>query len=147
MGVTWSILNVCYTLLYTLGFAQGCPLSSVLATLILGELLKTLNALQKEHAEFHHSLHNLSTNSTTNEIIEFLAYIDNASIVLPVVDIKWMLDKISEIGEPYGAILNKEKPRSLQETSTAPSSPTYPPISAASSTMPSLHTLMEKRLR
>ena len=101
------------TILQIEGFAQGCPLSSVLAALVLGELLKKLNRLQKERAQSRNPFPHLSPDSTDNDIAEFLAYIDDANIVLPIVDVKSLLDTISAVGEPYGAYLNKSKTKIL----------------------------------
>eukprot|EP00957_Ditylum_brightwellii_P111314 8488913-Ditylum_brightwellii.AAC.1 len=77
------------------GFAQGCPLSAIFAALVLGELVKEVEARhQKKVRRRQHSLDNGDTS--------LLSYIDDANIVLRYDDALWILMTIRSIGKEFG---------------------------------------------
>eukprot|EP00957_Ditylum_brightwellii_P194670 14828944-Ditylum_brightwellii.AAC.1 len=84
------------------GYAQGCPLSAVFASLVLGIVPVKLNIkLYKWAIECQHN-----KDSGLNEAIILM---DDASNAILLKDAFWYLTELVEIGQNYGVILNLKK--------------------------------------
>jgi len=96
------------------GFSQGCPLSPILAAIVLNHILKQLDerltnrALRRKKSTSDDNLGGMPI---------ILAYVDDANFLVPLEDVKPLLDAFNEIGPPLGAIMNEEKTRVLTSTS------------------------------
>lgn len=82
------------------GYAQGCPLSPVFASLVLHEVLVIIN---KELAE-------RATERGDNDDISFIAaYFDDCQSFLKYIDLLWFILRFIQLGAPHGIIINFDK--------------------------------------
>eukprot|EP00957_Ditylum_brightwellii_P176018 13403334-Ditylum_brightwellii.AAC.2 len=91
------------------GFAQGCPLSSVFATLVLGELLKELRTSHLQRITTAHR--------PPSSYAEALCYIDDGNIILDHADVLWFLEELEAVGSSVGAKINRSKTKIFTSTS------------------------------
>ena len=96
------------------GFSQGCPLSPILAAIVLNYILKQVDA--KLHAKAARRPKKSSDDGLGGRTIS-LAYVDDANFLVPLEDVKDLLTTFREIAEPLGAIMNTEKTRIMTSTS------------------------------
>ena len=98
----------------TEGFSQGCPLSPILAAIVLNHILKKIDDLLKKRAQRRNKS---TSDDNLGGLAIILAYVDDANFLVPLEDVQPLLDAFNEIGPPLGAILNEEKTRILTSTS------------------------------
>jgi hypothetical protein len=85
------------------GFAQGCPMNSGLAAIILSMLLKNINDELQD-------LHNFNTSTPTPHTSSF---IHDTNLFIPVDDVEWFIAQFEELRRPLGIKLNKQKTKVL----------------------------------
>jgi len=99
---TWTYIPVCE------GFAQGCSMSPVFAAMVLGVILEKFDQFFRAKAAYRKGLGDLlGDNSGGVPII--LAYVDNASCLSPLEDVKKFVQIFSGIGKKLEANLNTFK--------------------------------------
>jgi hypothetical protein len=95
-------------LLMVEGFNQGCPLSSILAALILHNILRTVKI---EH-DSRRSGNGRIRGSGAVEIMP-IAFMDDTNVLLPIDDVEWFLKRVETLGAPVGVIIGKDKTKIL----------------------------------
>eukprot|EP00957_Ditylum_brightwellii_P172120 13103971-Ditylum_brightwellii.AAC.1 len=88
------------------GFTQGCPLSSVFASLVLGIVLAKLNIKLHQRIQARNQ-------QNDNGWAETIAFMDDASNALLFQDVHWYLKELVRIGKIYGIVLNLKKTKIL----------------------------------
>ena len=121
----WKILHM------EEGSSQGCPLSPILAALVVVRLLKPIDhslrqrALQRFEAGI---LHDDNYGGRTH----LLGFLDDISTLVPLEDLLFLCDQFKQRGIPLGCFINKGKTRILTSTNG------ISPIQAISISNPSL---------
>jgi hypothetical protein len=90
------------------GFNQGCPLSSILAALILHEILHTV----KTEDDTRRTGNSHTPGSDSVEIMP-IAFMDDTNVMLPIDDVEWFLKRVTALGKPVGVIIGKDKTKIL----------------------------------
>ena len=103
----WEAIKVCE------GFSQGCPLSPILAAIVLNYILKKVDAKLRAKA-------NTRKKSTSDDglggLAIILAYVDDANFLVPLEDVELLLTTFNEVALPLGAVMNTEKTRIMTST-------------------------------
>jgi len=113
------------------GSSQGCPLSPILAALVVVRLLKPIDqslrqrALQRLEAGI---LHDDNYGGRTH----LLGFIDDISTLVPLEDLLFLCEQFQQRGIPLGCFINPGKTRILTATNG------ISPIQAISITNPTL---------
>jgi hypothetical protein len=103
------------------GFAQGCPLSPFLASLVLNVLLTDLNAKLRNRSKARLEDQSYPGDDNLGSLAQTKSYIDDTNLLLPFRDISWFLASFTELGAPLGIHLNYNKTKILTSlTSTSP---------------------------
>ena len=102
------------TIPVTEGFSQGCPLSPILAAIVLNYILKQVDERLSKHAKRRARS---SSDDGLGCLAIIMAYVDDANFLVHLDDVKPLLEAFKEIAEPLGAIMNTEKTRILTSTS------------------------------
>ncbi|KAL7526297.1 hypothetical protein ACHAXR_004116, partial [Thalassiosira sp. AJA248-18] len=96
------------------GFSQGCPLSPILAAIVLNYILKKVDAILKARAKSRPAA---NSDDGLGGLAIILAYVDDANFLVPLEDVEPLLQAFKSVAEPLGAIMNTEKTRILTSTS------------------------------
>ena len=107
---TWQDIPV------TEGFSQGCPLSPILAAIVLSVILKKLDKLLRSRADKRRRQGELGDDNKGGITI-IMAYVDDANFLVPHEDVLFLLQTFQHFGTPLGAVMNTEKTRILTSTS------------------------------
>ena len=99
------------------GVNQGCPLSSILAALVLHEVLAPIDAKLKIRAANRRQQQNTGDDDAGGETHP-MAYIDDAGAAVPHEDVEFFFDEFTKLGPQFGCHLNTVKTRIM--TSTTP---------------------------
>mmetsp|Transcript_18973 Transcript_18973/g.34190 ORF Transcript_18973/g.34190 Transcript_18973/m.34190 type:complete len:1170 (+) Transcript_18973:5063-8572(+) len=97
------------------GVNQGCPLSSLFATLVLLRVLRPLNRLMQDRAS-ERLLRNDPGDDGHGSITHMFGYLDDVTTLVPLHDLLFFCESFNEIGAPLGCFLNPEKTRILTST-------------------------------
>ena len=89
------------------GYAQGCPLSAVFASLVLGELLLSLNEDLKDRCQHCTNKHG------DKGFTETVAFFDDNNIVILLEEVFWYLSEFISRGAKYGCTMNIDKTKIL----------------------------------
>lgn len=92
------------------GVNQGCPLSSILAALVLHEVVAPIDAKLKIRAANRLRLQNTGYDDAGGETHP-MAYIDDAGAAVPHKDVKFFFDEFTKLGPQFGCHLNTIKTR------------------------------------
>jgi len=115
------------------GSTQGCPLSPILASLVVVRLLEPINiALCQRAAE--RLANGINHDDGRGGITNLLGFIDDISTVVPLEDLLFLRQQFRDRGLSLGCFINPDKTRIL--TSTNGTSP----IPTISNTNPGLAT-------
>ena len=100
------------------GGNQCCPLSTTLAALVLGEVLRPLDAALKTRAQkqLADSAVDISDDGAGGETHP-MGYIDNVGAATPHVDVLFFFEEFNRLGRAFGLYLNPSKTRILISTS------------------------------
>ena len=101
--------------LQTEGFAQGCPLSPLFASLVLDEVLRPLQT-ELAHRARTRKNNGLLGDDNHGSTSATLAYFDDSSAVVPFMDTLFYLDRFAALGAPHGIIISKSKTKILTAT-------------------------------
>ena len=104
----WEEIPVCE------GFSQGCPLSPILAAIVLNHILKHVDSVLTRRASTRSKS---QSDDGTGGLAIIMAYVDDANFLVPLEDVKPLLEAFKEVAEPLGAKMNEEKTRILTSTS------------------------------
>ncbi|KAL7523057.1 hypothetical protein ACHAXR_000534, partial [Thalassiosira sp. AJA248-18] len=96
------------------GFSQGCPLSPILAAIVLNYILKKVDTILKARAKSRPAA---TSDDGLGGLAIILAYVDDANFLVPLDDVEPLLQAFKSVAEPLGAIMNTEKTRILTSTS------------------------------
>ncbi|EED86272.1 predicted protein, partial [Thalassiosira pseudonana CCMP1335] len=118
------------------GFSQGCPLSPILAAIVLVHILRQVNTVLKKKAATRQKS---DSDDGMGSITTMMAYVDDANFLVPLEDVELLLDTFAKIATPLGAVMNTEKTRILTsifnqstlERLKAQSSPTFASLNRA----------------
>ena len=103
----WEEIPVCE------GFSQGCPLSPILAAIVLNFILKKVDAILGARAATRNKQ---NSDDKLGGLALILAYVDDANFLVPLEDVKPLLDAFKEVAEPLGCDMNTEKTRIFTTT-------------------------------
>ena len=103
----WEEIPVCE------GFSQGCPLSPILAAIVLNFILKKVDAILGARAATRNKP---NSDDKLGGLALILAYVDDANFLVPLEDVKPLLDAFKEVAEPLGCDMNTEKTRIFTTT-------------------------------
>ena len=98
------------------GVNQGCPLSSILAALVLHEVLAPIDAKLKIRAANRRQQQNTGDDDAGGETHP-MAYIDDAGAAVPHEDVEFFFDEFTKLGPQFGCHLNTVKTRIMTSTS------------------------------
>lgn len=112
--------------LQTEGFAQGCPLSPLFASLVLDEVLRPLQDELAQRARSR-KRSGLFGDDDYGSLSATLAYFDDSSAVVPYDDTFFYLQRFATLGAPHGIIISTSKTKILTTTSGASPIPLLPP--------------------
>ena len=98
------------------GVNQGCPLSSILAALVLHEVVALIDAKLKIRAANCLRLQNTGCDDAGGETHP-MAYIDDAGAAVPHEDDEFFFDEFTKLGTQFGCHLNTVKTRIMASTS------------------------------
>jgi hypothetical protein len=104
------------SLLMEEGSTQGCPLSPILAALVIARLLLPLDTALKKRAASRLAQGNPHDDGYGG-ITNLMAFIDNISTVTPLEDLLYLCQELEAKGIPMGCIVNTDKTRILTSTS------------------------------
>jgi hypothetical protein len=110
------------------GFAQGCPLSPLFASLVLNILLTEINKELRTRAAIRFADHSYPGDDNLGSLAQTKSYIDDTNLALAYRDLKWFLTRFAELGAPLGISLNLRKTQIL--TSLTSTSPIFNPNTA-----------------
>ena len=98
---------------------QGCLLSSALAALMLGEVLRPLDVVLKARARKRSadSAVDISDDGAGRETHP-MGYIDDVGAATSHIDVLFFLEEFNRLGKPSGLYLNPSKTRILISTSS-----------------------------
>lgn len=96
------------------GFSQGCPLSPILAAVVLNYILKRVNKKLQSLAQ---QRNNGTSDDGKGGAPIILAYVDDANFLVPYEDVLPLMEEFKLVGEELGAVMNTEKTRILTSTS------------------------------
>eukprot|EP00957_Ditylum_brightwellii_P112637 8586279-Ditylum_brightwellii.AAC.2 len=86
-----------YTIEQKKGIAQGCPGSTVLSTLTLGEVLI------EHHQEYHQHRGLHPTQDHNNDKYDkSITFVDDKNMLVPLKDVLWLFQTIACLGCKYG---------------------------------------------
>ena len=85
------------------GCTQGCPLGAVFSSLVLGELLLSLNEDLKDRCR------NRTNKHGDKGFTETVAFFDDNNIVILLEDVFWYLSEFISRGAKYGCTMNIDK--------------------------------------
>jgi hypothetical protein len=95
------------------GFAQGCPLSPLFASLVLCELLTDLNEELRGRSKTCLTNHSHPGDDNLGSLSQTKSHVDDTNMLLPCRDMSWFLRKFTALGEPLGIALNRSKTQIL----------------------------------
>ncbi len=95
------------------GFSQGCPLSPILAAVVLNHILKKVDAKLRKISSTRSKL---DSDDELGGIALIMAYVDDANFLVPLEDVLPLLNAFNEVAEPLGAVMNTEKTRIMTST-------------------------------
>jgi len=104
---SWDCISVCE------GFSQGCPLSPILAAIVLNHILKQVDNKLRARASRRKKK---DSDDGLGGITAILAYVDDANFLVPLEDVEFLLDTFNEIAVPLRAVMNTEKTRIMTAT-------------------------------
>eukprot|EP00978_Attheya_sp_CCMP212_P017883 scaffold48193_cov52-Attheya_sp.AAC.1 len=107
---------------------QGCPLSIFFSCLILHELLSNLDNELRARAKIRRKNKDLGDDGR-GSVSDILTYMDDGQVVIPYVDLRFFLDRITELGPTFGLSLELNKTTILTSTSGISPMPFLPPQS------------------
>ena len=96
------------------GFSQGCPISPILAGIVLNHVLRILDKLLKRWAYNRHRKnvgYETPSDDGQGSILTILGYMDAVSALVHIGDAAFFVEHFKKLGLPLGAELNQEKTR------------------------------------
>ncbi|KAL7529651.1 hypothetical protein ACHAXR_003079, partial [Thalassiosira sp. AJA248-18] len=96
------------------GFSQGCPLSPILAAIVLNYILKQVDTILQARAKSRPAA---NSDDGLGGLAIILAYVDDANFLVPLDDVEPLLRAFQSVAEPLGTIMNTAKTHILTSTS------------------------------
>ncbi|KAL7528024.1 hypothetical protein ACHAXR_002233, partial [Thalassiosira sp. AJA248-18] len=118
-GTVW---NMEHTQTVEEGLNQGCPLSAVLAALVLQEVVQPILDKLNHRAATRRRRRNKYDDGAGGESHP-MAYIDDLGFFIPHEDLLFFLTEFHRVGSGYGCFLNTRKTRIMTSTSGASAIP------------------------
>ena len=88
------------------GFAQGCPLSGLLAALVLIQVLRPINRALKARATRRKNTNQGPNDDGKGSVAATKSIVDDTGVCLTYVDLPWFLKEFQRLGKPLGIALN-----------------------------------------
>jgi len=104
------------------GSSQGCPFAAFLASLVLSDIINTINQELEQRAHLRKAQGIISDDDQGTRAL-IMSYIDDTTVSIGYDDLRFFLDRFKELGEPLGCILKPQKCNIL--TSTDNTSPIH----------------------
>ncbi len=95
------------------GFSQGCPLSPILAAVVLNYILKKVDAKLRTLSSARSKP---KSDDNLGGLALILAYVDDANFLVPLEDVLPLLEAFDEVAKPLGCDMNTEKTRIMTST-------------------------------
>lgn len=99
---SWEEIPVCEV------FSQGCPLCPILAAIVLNHILKHVDSVLQARSS---TCSKSQSDDGMGGLATIMAYVDDANFLVPLEDVKPLLEAFKEVAEPLGAKMNEEKTR------------------------------------
>ena len=88
------------------GFAQGCPLSGLLAALVLTQVLRPINRTLRARAKRRKNTGQGPNDDNKGSVAATKSIVDDTGICLTYIDLPWFLREFQTLGKPLGIALN-----------------------------------------
>jgi len=97
------------------GSSQGCPFAAFLASLVLSDIINTINLELSQRASLRKTQSQTSDDGQGTRAL-IMSYIDDTTVSIGYDDLRFFLDRFKELGEPLGCILKPQKCNILTST-------------------------------
>ena len=104
------------------GFTQGCPLSPILAAIVLKDVLSHLDSDLRARARARLQQGNPGDDGHGG-ITDIFAFVDDTNAAVPLEDVLFFLQRFQDLATPVNAILNADKTRILTSTTNSSAIP------------------------
>ena len=104
------------------GSSQGCPFAAFLASLVLCNIINTINQELAQRASSRKTNGDTSDDGLGTRAL-IMSYIDDTTVSIGYDDLRFFLDRFKQLGDPLGCILKPQKCNIL--TSTDGTSPIH----------------------
>jgi hypothetical protein len=98
------------------GISQGCPLSPIFASLVIANLIQSIDIELRKKATTC-LLNGNPGDDGFGGITRLLGYVDDVSACISLADLQFLCDRFATIGAPLGCFVNPMTKRFLTSTS------------------------------